>query len=65
LDAPLVSLALASGRIRGSGVGRTQVERFAHRHDIASGNQTYFMKPLISAMAVALGKTAPRSAAPR
>ena len=35
------------------------------RTDIAPANEAYFMKPLISAMAVALGKTAPRSAAPR
>ena len=35
------------------------------RTDIAPANEAYFMKPLISAMAVTLGKTAPRSAAPR
>jgi uroporphyrinogen-III synthase len=35
------------------------------RTDIAPANEAYFMKPLISAMAAALGKTAPRSAAPR
>ena len=33
------------------------------RTDIAPANEAYFMKPLISAMAAALGKTAPRSAA--
>ena len=32
------------------------------RTDIAPANEAYFMKPLISAMAAALGKTAPRSA---
>jgi uroporphyrinogen-III synthase len=35
------------------------------RSDIAPANEAYFMKPLISAMAAALGKTAPRSATPR
>ena len=35
------------------------------RTDIAPANEAYFMKPLISAMAAALGKTAPRSAARR
>jgi uroporphyrinogen-III synthase len=34
------------------------------RTDIAPANQAYFMKPLISAMAGALGKTPPRSATP-
>jgi uroporphyrinogen-III synthase len=33
--------------------------------DIAPANEAYFMKPLISAMAAALGNTTPRSAAPR
>jgi uroporphyrinogen-III synthase len=33
------------------------------RTDIYPANGAYFMKPLISAMAVALGKSAPRSAA--
>jgi uroporphyrinogen-III synthase len=33
------------------------------RTDIAPANDAYFMKPLISAMAAALGQTAPRSAA--
>ena len=33
------------------------------RTDIAPANDAYFMKPLISAMAAALGKTTPRSAA--
>jgi uroporphyrinogen-III synthase len=33
------------------------------RADISPANDAYFMKPLISAMAVALGKSAPRSAA--
>jgi uroporphyrinogen-III synthase len=33
------------------------------RTDIAPANEAYFMKPLISAMAAALGKTPPRSAA--
>ena len=33
------------------------------RTDIAPANEAYFMKPLISAMATALGKTPPRSAA--
>ena len=33
------------------------------RTDISPANDAYFMKPLISAMAVALGKSAPRSAA--
>jgi uroporphyrinogen-III synthase len=32
------------------------------RTDISPANDAYFMKPLISAMAVALGKTAPRNA---
>jgi uroporphyrinogen-III synthase len=32
------------------------------RTDISPANEAYFMKPLISAMAVALGKTAPRGA---
>jgi uroporphyrinogen-III synthase len=32
------------------------------RTDISPANDAYFMKPLISAMAAALGKTAPRSA---
>jgi uroporphyrinogen-III synthase len=32
------------------------------RIDISPANDAYFMKPLISAMAVALAKTAPRSA---
>ena len=32
------------------------------RTDIAPANEAYFMKPLISAMAAALGRTAPRSA---
>jgi uroporphyrinogen-III synthase len=35
------------------------------RTDIAPANEAYFMKPLISAMAAALGKTAPRWAARR
>jgi uroporphyrinogen-III synthase len=35
------------------------------RTDIAPANEAYFMKPLISAMASALAKTAPRSAARR
>ena len=35
------------------------------RTDIAPANEAYFMKPLIAAMAAALGKTAPRSAARR
>jgi uroporphyrinogen-III synthase len=33
------------------------------RTDIYPANDAYFMKPLISAMAAALGKTPPRSAA--
>ena len=33
------------------------------RTDIAPANEAYFMKPLISAMAAALGRTVPRSAA--
>jgi uroporphyrinogen-III synthase len=33
------------------------------RADISPANDAYFMKPLISAMAAALGKSAPRSAA--
>jgi uroporphyrinogen-III synthase len=33
------------------------------RTDIAPANDAYFMKPLISAMAAALGKTPPRNAA--
>jgi uroporphyrinogen-III synthase len=33
------------------------------RTDISPANDAYFMKPLISAMAAALGKSAPRSAA--
>src|SRR5450432_558659 len=33
------------------------------RTDISPANDAYFMKPLISAMAAALGKTAPRAAA--
>jgi uroporphyrinogen-III synthase len=33
------------------------------RTDISPANDAYFMKPLISAMAAALGQTAPRSAA--
>jgi uroporphyrinogen-III synthase len=33
------------------------------RTDIAPAKEAYFMKPLISAMAAALGKTPPRSAA--
>jgi uroporphyrinogen-III synthase len=32
------------------------------RTDISPANDAYFMKPLISAMATALGKNAPRSA---
>ena len=32
------------------------------RVDISPANDAYFMKPLISAMATALGKTAPRGA---
>jgi len=32
------------------------------RTDISPANDAYFMKPLISAMAAALGQTAPRSA---
>jgi uroporphyrinogen-III synthase len=35
------------------------------RTDIAPAQEAYFMKPLISAIATALGKTAPRSAARR
>jgi uroporphyrinogen-III synthase len=35
------------------------------RTDISPANAAYFMKPLISAMATALGKTAPRSALKR
>jgi uroporphyrinogen-III synthase len=35
------------------------------RTDIYPANEAYFMKPLISAMAVALGKSAPRAAALR
>jgi len=35
------------------------------RTDIAPANEAYFMKPLISAMAAALGKAAPRSAVRR
>jgi uroporphyrinogen-III synthase len=35
------------------------------RTDIAPANEAYFMKPLISAMAAELGKSPPRSAAPR
>jgi uroporphyrinogen-III synthase len=34
------------------------------RTDIAPANDAFFMKPLISAMAASLGKTAPRNAAP-
>jgi len=33
------------------------------RADISPANEAYFMKPLISAMAAALGKTSPRAAA--
>jgi uroporphyrinogen-III synthase len=33
------------------------------RADISPANDAYFMKPLISAMAVVLGKSAPRNAA--
>jgi len=33
------------------------------RTDISPANDAYFMRPLISAMAEALGKSAPRAAA--
>jgi uroporphyrinogen-III synthase len=33
------------------------------RTDISPANEAYFMKPLISAMATALGKTPPRTGA--
>ena len=35
------------------------------RTDISPANDAYFVKPLISAMATALGKTPPRTAAAR
>jgi uroporphyrinogen-III synthase len=74
----LVEVAHAHGceaRLR-DGLARTPVasvgpvvsdELMSHglRTDIAPANEAYFMKPLISAMAAALGKNAPRSAAPR
>ena len=39
---------------RAGGFRRTQVPRLAHRH--LAGQRAFFMKPLISAMAAALGK---------
>jgi uroporphyrinogen-III synthase len=42
-----------------------ELRSYGLRTDIAPAEGAYFMKPLISAMAVALGKTAPRSAAAR
>jgi uroporphyrinogen-III synthase len=42
-----------------------ELKSYGLRTDITPANEAYFMKPLISAMAVALGKTAPRSTAPR
>jgi uroporphyrinogen-III synthase len=42
-----------------------ELKSYGLRTDITPANEAYFMKPLISAMAVALGKTAPRSATPR
>jgi uroporphyrinogen-III synthase len=72
----LIEVAQAHGceaRLR-DGLARTPIasvgpvvsdELKAHglRTDISPANEAYFMKPLISAMAVALGKTAPRAAA--
>ena len=40
----------------------TNSQRTGLRTDIAPANDAYFMKPLISAMAAALGKTPPRAA---
>jgi uroporphyrinogen-III synthase len=73
----LIEVAQAHGceaRLR-EGLARTPIasvgpvvsdELTAHglHTDISPANEAYFMKPLISAMAVALGKTAPRVAAP-
>ncbi|MBU6461553.1 MAG: uroporphyrinogen-III synthase [Bradyrhizobium sp.] len=41
-----------------------ELKSYGLRTDITPANEAYFMKPLISAMAAALGKAAPRSAAP-
>lgn len=41
-----------------------ELRSYGLRTDITPANEAYFMKPLISAMAAALGKGAPRSAAP-
>ncbi|MDE2330535.1 MAG: uroporphyrinogen-III synthase [Bradyrhizobium sp.] len=41
-----------------------ELRSYGLRTDITPANEAYFMKPLISAMAAALGKAAPRSAAP-
>ena len=74
----LIDVASAHGceaRLR-EGLARTRIasvgpvvsdELKSHglRTDIAPANEAYFMKPLISAMAAALGKTPPRSAPPR
>jgi uroporphyrinogen-III synthase len=71
----LIEVAQAHGceaRLR-DGLGRTPIASVGPvvsdelksqglRTDISPANDAYFMKPLISAMAAALGKTAPRSA---
>src|SRR5260221_6107702 len=44
-------------------VASDELKSHGLRADISPANDAYFMKPLISAMAAALGKSAPRSAA--
>jgi uroporphyrinogen-III synthase len=55
---------LARTRIASVGpVVSDELKSHGLRADISPANDAYFMKPLISAMAAALGKSAPRSAA--
>jgi uroporphyrinogen-III synthase len=55
---------LARTRIASVGpVVSDELKSHGLRTDISPANDAYFMKPLISAMAAALGKSAPRSAA--
>jgi len=64
--AAMRSCAPASRARQSASVGPVvsdELQSHGLRTDIYPANDAFFMKPLISAMATALGKTAPRAAA--
>jgi len=63
VDASTVDGCATAGRTPSRRARRHELTSHGLRTDIYPANEAYFMKPLISAMAAALGKTAPRAAA--